>query len=113
MTAAGRKLVAEPVALVHHMAGRLPVGRGDHETDAGWVALLQVAAGQERDGDAVARVLGGIGWRVAGELPTYDAGFWARPTRGVLSLAGWNADGIGVLRHDPRARKLAQLALRA
>lgn len=113
VTAAGRKLAEDPRALAHHIAGRLPLGRGDHEVHAGWVALIQGAAGvDDRDG-ADGRILAGIGWRVDGQPPTYEARGWARPTTWVLSLAGWNPDRYDELDHDVRARKLAQLSLRA
>ena len=112
VTATGRKLAGDPVALLHHIAGRLPVGRGDHELDAGWLALVQAAAGVEDTDDSIARVLAGIGWRVDGQSPSYHARWWAAPTTEVLALAGWNPGRYADLRHDARASKLAQLALR-
>ena len=54
----------------------------------------------------------GLGWCVDGQPPTYEARGWAAPTSAVLSLAGWNLGRCDELRHDPRARRLAQLALR-
>ena len=113
VTAAGRKLAGDPLELVHHIAGRLPLGRGDHELDAGWVALVQAAAGVEDTDDSIAAILAGIGWRVDGRPPSFHARRWAAPTTAVLALAGWNPGRYADLRHDPRARKLAQLALRA
>ncbi len=112
VTAAGRRLAGDPLALLHHIAGRLPVGRGDHELDAGWLALVQAAAGVEDTDDSIARVLAGIGWRVDGQPPSYHARWWAAPTTEVLALAGWNPGRYADLRHDARASKLAQLALR-
>jgi len=112
VTAAGRKLAGDPLGLVHHIAGRLPLGKGDHELDAGWLALVHAAAGVEDTDDSTARVLAGIGWRVDGAPPSYHARRWAAPTAAVLSLAGWNPGRYADLRHDRRASKLAQLALR-
>jgi hypothetical protein len=54
-----------------------------------------------------------MGWRVDGQLPSYEARWWSAPTRAVLSLAGWNPGRFPDLDHDPRARKLAQLSIRA
>jgi len=113
VTAAGRKLAGHPLELVHHIAGRLPLGQGDHELHAGWLTLVQAAAGVEDTDDSLAATLAGIGWRVDDEPPAHHARSWARPTRAVLALAGWNPGRYADLRHDPRARKLAQLALRS
>lgn len=113
VTAAGRRLAGDPLGLVHHIAGRLPLGRRDFELDAGWVALVQAAAGVEDGDDWVGLVLAGLGWRVDGRPPTHHVRWWAAPTTAVLSLAGWNPGRHADLVHDPRARKLAQLALRA
>lgn len=115
VTATGKKLAEDPVGLVHHIARRLPTGRRDHETDAGWVTLVRVAAGADDPYPypLSGRVLGGIGWRVHGQLPSHHVGRWAADTSSVLSLAGWNPDRYDDLRHDPRARMLAQLAVRA
>lgn len=114
VTATGKKLADDPVALVHHIARRLPLGRGDHEVHAGWLALLQAAAGMPDDPERLdARVMGGIGWRVDGDLPTYHVRWWSAEARSVLQLAGWNPGDYEDLHHDPRARALARLALRA
>ncbi len=111
-TAAGRSLADDPVALVHHLAARLPCGRAPHETDAGWLALVGTAAGDVEVERLTARVLYGLGWAIDGGVAPRDARHWSRPTRDVLSLAGWNPDRWADLEHDPRARVLAQLAVR-
>ena len=113
VTAVGRKLAGDPLELVHHIAGRLPLGRGDHELDAGWLALVHAAAGLEDTDESIAAILAGIGWRVDGQPPSFHAHSWAAPTTAVLALAGWNPGRYADLRHDPRASKLAQLALRS
>ncbi len=113
VTAAGRPLADDPVALAHHLAARLPCGRGQHETEAGWLTLVGTAAGDERPERLASRILSGLGWEVDGGVAPHDARHWARATRDVLSLAGWNPDRWSGLQHDPRARVLAQLAVRA
>jgi pRiA4b ORF-3-like protein len=98
LTAAGRKLRTDPVALWWHLAGRMPPRSDRCETQAGLIWLLAVAA--ERPGDPaeiVARILAGIGWTLADGTPldTLDADRAAWDTRNVLRR-------LGGLTDDPR-----------
>ncbi len=116
VTAAGRKLADDPVALAHHVIARLPGGRGQAEEDTGWLVILAAAGGSESPYAHVADVLSGIGWRHGdgGDLlDQYDVRLLGGTARAVLSLAGWNPGPYPDLAHEPRARMLAQLAVRA
>lgn len=115
LTAAGRKLRTDPVALWWHLAERMPPRSADRrETQAGLIWLLAVAA-QRPGGPAeiVARILAGIGWTLADGTPlsTSDAGRAAWDTRDVLRRLGGltddphhygagspNEDGVGFAR---------------
>ncbi|MFT3834590.1 MAG: plasmid pRiA4b ORF-3 family protein [Micropruina sp.] len=91
ITAAGAKLVDDPDALLRHIASRIPLGK-PHEKDAGLVALLITAAGDDlyRSRSLAARIMDGIGWRVQGDQLDLAAYHWADPTMDVLKgLAGW------------------------
>ena len=111
-TVLGKRLVDDPVALVHHLTAKLPLGRTVHETDAGWLMILAAAAEAGDVDRLVDRILAGAGWRVDGWPPSRHSWSWSRSTRDVLALAGWNPDRFAELRHDPRARVLAQLIVR-
>ena len=115
VTAAGAKLASDPTAMLHHVVGRLPIGRTEAERHAGWLTLMACAAGVDAPFSYVARALTGIGWRVDGGhgvLTEWQARRLAGGTRSVLSLAGWNPAAYADLAHDERARVLAQLAVR-
>lgn len=113
-TAKGRRLAEDPVGMLTHVAGRLPLGRHDDEQDAGWLVLLATAAGEERAAtdEQLAVLLHGLGWRTThGALEPYMAAHSARPTQAVLWKAG---GGLGLDRSSapsPGAVLLARLAL--
>jgi hypothetical protein len=65
-TATGRRLADDPVALWHHLAARLPLGRSESDRIAGLLWLLGVAAGLPHPEDAVAEGMNLLGW-VSGE----------------------------------------------
>lgn len=96
LTAAGRKLRTDPVALWWHLAERMPVKSADRcETQAGLIWLVVVAA--QGAGDAaeiVARMLGSIGWAQSGGamLDALDAAKAAWDTRNVLQRLGGTTD---------------------
>jgi len=105
LTAAGRKLRTDPVALWWHLAERMPPRSADRcETQAGLIWLLAVAAlrpgggpGPGDPAEVVARTLAGIGWTLADGTPlsTLDADRAAWDTRNVLRR-------LGGLTDDPR-----------
>jgi hypothetical protein len=95
-TARARAVTDRPRLLVAMVLGRLPLGKG-WQTDAGWFALLGLAAGAsggELD-TAVAQMLTDRGWRTSGgsEVSASHAHRASRPTVDVLeSMAGgWRA----------------------
>ncbi len=96
LTAAGRKLRTDPVALWWHLAERMPPRSADPgETQAGLIWLLAVAA--QRPGDPaeiVARILAGVGWTLADGTPlsTLDANRATWDTRNVLRRLGGITD---------------------
>jgi hypothetical protein len=115
LTAAGRKLRTDPVALWWHLAERMPPKSADRcETQAGLIWLLEVAAYRDRDpGEFVARMLGAIGWTLGdgATLSAADAARAAWDTRNVLRRLGGvtdnprrygegtpNADGVAFAR---------------
>jgi hypothetical protein len=91
-TATGRRLADDPVGLWHHIAGRLPLGRGDADRLAGLLWLLAVAAGRPRPEDLVAEGMNALGWESGetGEPLDYWTAFHAvRDTvRTVFDLLG-------------------------
>jgi hypothetical protein len=98
LTAGGRKLRADPVALWWHLAERMPVKSPDRcETQAGFIWLLAVAAQANDPDEIVARMLGAIGWTLdhGAMLAATDAARAAWDTRNVLKRLGGMAD-------DPR-----------
>ncbi|MEJ7795958.1 MAG: plasmid pRiA4b ORF-3 family protein [Nocardioides sp.] len=112
-TAKGRQLADDPVALMKHVAARLPLGRRDDEQDAGWLMLLATAAGETPAAAAghLATLLRDLGWRTSGgALDANAAAHSARPTQGVLRRAGDPGDRRSGA-PAPRAALLARLAL--
>lgn len=91
VTAAGAKLIHDPAALFRHIVARVPLGK-PHEKDAGLLALLITAAGDDPyQARAVsAHILDGLGWRVSSgdlEVAAYQ---WSGPTVDILrGLTGW------------------------
>lgn len=91
VTATGAKLIDDPAALLRHIASRVPLGK-PHEKEAGLVALLIAAAGDDpyEQRDAVAHILAAIGWRVDRGDFARAAYQWTQPTLDVLKgLTGW------------------------
>ncbi len=90
VTAAGRKLADDPLALLRHIASRLPFGK-DHERHAGLLALLVTAAGDDpyhRRPDMGA-IMSGIGWALQQGGPIGDATYhWATATLAVIDSLG-------------------------
>lgn len=91
-TARARAAAGHPRELVGVVLRRLPLGKG-FEAEAGWLALLGLAAGASgADLDtAVAQMLTDRGWRTHGNAPVTapDARRGARPTLHALeSMAG-------------------------
>jgi hypothetical protein len=88
LTARGRRLLADPVALWWHVAERTPrASRESIEPQAGLTLLIAVAAGATEHADAIiVRTLRAIGWmRGDGEpLSGFDAGGAAWDTRAML-----------------------------
>ena len=88
LTATGRKLRSDPVALWWHLAGRMPLKTSDRcEMQAGLLWLLAVAARPDRDpAKMVSRMLAGMGWRLSDGtwLEPMDASRAARDTSNVL-----------------------------
>lgn len=115
LTAAGTKLRADPVGLARHIADRLPLGRDPAEQHAGWLVLLATAAEIADPFELVSGALTGLGWNVDdGDLiDKAHARHLAWSTVVVLEQAGWNPYRWSDYEHDPRARVLAQLAVRA
>lgn len=114
-TALGRRLSQDPEALARAVVDRLAPGKRTYERDAEWLLVLAVAAGVEDPYVDIAGVLAGLGWRdgAGGLVQRHHAYHSVQHTRAVLGLAGWNPGRYADLEHDPRARILAQLALRA
>ncbi|TWF75618.1 pRiA4b ORF-3-like protein [Pseudonocardia hierapolitana] len=116
LTARGRRLLADPVALWWHVAERTPLGsREGIESQAGVVLLIAVAAGAMEHVDAIiTRTLTAIGWvRGDGEpLTEFDAANAAWDTRAVLrrldALTGDSSDE----RSTPDGVTFARAALR-
>lgn len=88
----GKKLQDDPAGLFAHVRSRLPLGRRADEKDAGLLALLFTAAGQNwwRGRDEAAALFGELGWYVPeGQHLDIALGHAARPTLDVLlQLAG-------------------------
>jgi hypothetical protein len=113
-TPAGRATAGEPYALWSRILARLPLGRHEHERDAGVLALLCQATGSDarRVFDRYAAgLLELAGWSLPDDrLRLEDAAFgWARPTWQVL----WTVGHLGHKTSDvgPNAAHLARAAL--
>ncbi len=90
-TAIARRVGDDPVALLRHVAARLPRGKRPDEQQAGWAVLLATAAREERDalGRHLVEILTGLGWTTrTGHLDVHAAEWSAEPTRAVLDIAG-------------------------
>lgn len=112
-TALGKRLREDPDQLARHVVSRLAISKKHYGRDAEWLLVLAVAAGVEEPYSDVARLLSGAGWSSdVGPMQWHHAYHAAHHTRTVLGLAGWNPGRYDDLVHDPRARVLAQLALR-
>lgn len=63
-TASAKRMVDDPRKLFAHIRGRLPLGRHESDRDAGLLALLFTAAGQEfyAARHEAAGVYGSLGW---------------------------------------------------
>lgn len=113
-TAAARKTRDDPVALLRHIAARLPLGKRQDEQQAGWVVLVATAAGEGRQatGRHLASILTDLGWTTsAGPLDARSARVSGQPTRHVLETA---AGELVFSRREvpgPEAVALARLAL--
>ena len=111
-TATGRRLADDPVGLWHHIAARLPLGRGEADRVAGLLWLLGVAAGRPHPEDVVAEGMNALGW-VSGEtgepLDRLTAFLAVRDTTWPV------LDCLGVLdrRHDPAPAPSAVALARA
>ena len=87
-TAAARRCGSDPQALWRHVVGRLPVGRGEAEEQASWLALAVV--GSEAHPDSwhaeVGELMFHLGWRRSGGPPGLPSGSSA--TLDVLAVLG-------------------------
>lgn len=96
LTALGRKLRSDPVALWWHLAERMPLKSSDRfATQAGLIWLLAVAARPGRDpAGFVAQALAGMGWRLStgAWLDSADAARAAFDTRDMLRRLGGASD---------------------
>lgn len=113
-TLAARRCADDSTALLHHIIGRLPLGKAPVERDAGWVTLA--VAGSETPAEAweasISTLLFDLGWRDGRDgygLPPAD-----NPTLDVLGLLagasrkGWRLHGV-----DPAVAAAARAATRA
>lgn len=120
VTARGRAVADDPVALWHQLAERMPLGSpGDAEGQAGLVVLLAIAARASDEPEALAaEVLGARGWRLSDGTPLTGSTIrWllgddlATLERiGVLASAGW---GRGPGTPTGQGVMFARAALRA
>jgi hypothetical protein len=81
---AGRVTADDPRALWEHVVAQLPLGRDDHERDAGVLMLLCLATGHDSR-RVFEQYAGGLlelaGWSAEGHRRLEDVAFsWARPT---------------------------------
>lgn len=108
VTAAGRKVMDDPRALLRHISIRLPLGR-NHQQDAGTLALLFMAAGDDwhRCEAEAGSIMEWLGWELRDGTPTSLAVFaWAEPTWQVVLTLG------GRLRGPERRTAIARELLR-
>ncbi|MDJ0396299.1 hypothetical protein QMK17_23630 [Rhodococcus sp. G-MC3] len=116
-TKAGALLVDDHIGLWHHCAARLPLGRQDHEQDAGilfLVALAASASAVQRD-DMVVETMHALEWGV-NALDAFEAQKAAHPTVAFLDLIGAHGPlfylGSGGTDSPSWARRFARDALR-
>jgi hypothetical protein len=104
LTARGRALSTDPVALWWQLAERVPVRSKDAaETQAGLILLAAVAAGASDSDTIIAEILNAIGWRNAEGAPLTGsmAARAAWNTRAVLRRLGCFADDRHTYRNTP------------
>ncbi|WP_337061711.1 plasmid pRiA4b ORF-3 family protein [Kineococcus sp. G2] len=118
LTAAAKKVRHDPLALLRHLADRLPAGSAEYERVAGLVLLLGVAAGRpvhaQRDVALAVEVLHELGWaRTDGPLRSADVYEAGRMTAEVLVQLGaaTTAPVAGTGAQPPEVVALARLAL--
>lgn len=118
VTASGRKLMRDPIALWSHLAERIPpAGRDECAAQAGLLTLITVAAGAADD-TVIAEILDAIGWALSdgSPLPGYAAAHAARGTHAVLqSVGAFERDPANRWRRRPSAGGIlfARAALRS
>lgn len=85
-TVAGRALLENRRALLKHIQDRLPLGRRDSQKDAGLIAWLFAATGQDlyAHADPAAELFSDLGWAARDGRPALALRFDAAPTRAVL-----------------------------
>lgn len=96
LTRDGRKVADDAVALWHHAARRLPIGREDYERDAGMLLMVAVAANAPAPQRNVMmwESMQVMGWRIPPSQRN-RLQYVARPTLDVLELVGAVAPYFG------------------
>lgn len=86
VTTTGRRVQDDPRGLFGHIRDRLPMGRSEASKDAGMLALLYAAAGEDfyHNREAAAEAMASLGWSSSGLL---EMAVWheSDPTRKVLA----------------------------
>lgn len=103
ITARGRALRSDPVALWWRLAESMPAAKDDCGRQAGLLLLVMVAAGVTMDRDeAIAALLTAIGWqtRYGEPLDSFAVRDAARSTRAVLRRIGALSGDSGTLAPD-------------
>lgn len=108
VTARGRKLAADPVALWYHLAERTPPAtRHASQQQAGLLLLIIIAAGVTDEVNVVvAEFLDAIGWTTGRGTPLSpsNASYAASDTKAVLHrIGGFEPDPTHPWRHSPSA----------
>ncbi len=121
LTKVGAALREDPVALWHHVSGRLPLEKSHHGSDVALLLLILVASGEatpwERLQESIDLLTAMVGWQFEGYGRYGNAGaiYHARETRQVLNWAGAGVLLERMTRPDalgqPGARLLARAAL--
>ncbi|WP_432487064.1 plasmid pRiA4b ORF-3 family protein [Kineococcus sp. SYSU DK018] len=118
LTKAGQRVRHDPLALLQHVAGKLPAGSAEYERVAGLVLLLGIAAGRpvhaQRDVALAVEVLHQLGWaRTDGPLRSADVHEAGRTTAEVLVQLGavTTAPAAGTGAQPPEVVALARLSL--
>ena len=85
-TGAARRMAGDPVARLHHLLARLPLGKDGFEKDAGWAALIVVGSGEpaQRWLREASELLYARGWRSSADAWAPPAPF--NPTLDTLQL---------------------------